>query len=96
MIVRPEAEQDLLETIQWYEDQCVGLGIRFQREVEKVFGAIESTPELFGTVHRDTRRACTKRFPFAVYYRIEAREIVIQAIIHTQRNPQYWPSRLSE
>ena len=96
MIVRPEAERDLFEAIQWYEDQRVGLGIRFLHAVETVFAVIESAPELFGRVRRNIRRAGTKQFPFAVYYRIENSVIVVLAIIHTRRDPRYWRSRIRE
>lgn len=75
MIIRPEAEADLADARGWYEAQRAGLGDEFLECVGEALRTIEMMPKLHWTVHRDVRRAPTRRFPFAVYYRVEADRI---------------------
>lgn len=50
-------------------------------------------PEIFPVVHRQTRRALLRRFPYGLYYRIVDDQIVVVACMHGRRNPRRWQSR---
>jgi plasmid stabilization system protein ParE len=39
------------------------------------------------------RCALVRRFPYAVYYRVEPERIVVIAVFHTKRDPGVWQSR---
>jgi plasmid stabilization system protein ParE len=39
------------------------------------------------------RRALVRRFPYAIFYKIEAAEIVVYAIFHGARDPRAWRRR---
>ncbi len=43
--IRPEAEQDMIEGRDWYENQREGLGTEFLTAVEEVFDCIRETPD---------------------------------------------------
>jgi plasmid stabilization system protein ParE len=91
--VRPEAEQDIEEAAAWYEQQRLGLGHEFLDEVLRVFEKLSGQPALYPEVHRETRRALTRRFPFGVYYRLQGQCIVVVAVMHGSRNPRRWKQR---
>ena len=91
--IRPEAEHDLSDAASWYESQRAGLGHEFLDEVEAVFSTIAATPFIYPIVHRNTRRAIMRRFPFCVYYRLVDRTPVIFAVMHGSRNPRRWKNR---
>jgi plasmid stabilization system protein ParE len=93
MIIRPEAEADLAHARSWYEQQHAGLGAAFLLCVEEVLEHIDRTPELYRVVYRDVRRALTRRFPYAVYYRLAGNAVVVLGILHTRRDPHVWQSR---
>jgi plasmid stabilization system protein ParE len=93
MIIHPEAEADLVNARDWYERQREGLGAAFLLCVEEVFERIGRTPEMYTAVYRDVRRALTRRFPYAVYYRMAGPEVVVLGILHTRRDPHQWQSR---
>ena len=76
MIIRPEAEADLVNARDWYERQRAGLGAAFLLCVEEVCERIDRTPEIYVAVYQDVRRAFTRRFPYVVYYRIADNEVV--------------------
>jgi hypothetical protein len=45
VILRPEAEAELAEAIDWYESRGKGLGADFMRAVDAAMAAIERNPE---------------------------------------------------
>lgn len=59
MIIRPEAEADLISARAWYERQREGLGVAFLLCVEEVLERLGRTPEMYTVVYRDIRRALT-------------------------------------
>lgn len=91
--VRPEAARDLEDAAAWYEEQRGGLGQEFLDEVRRSLQRVAEQPELYPTMHRKTRRALTHRFPFGVFYRVEASSIVVVAVMHGSRDPQRWKQR---
>lgn len=54
--------------------------------------AVEQYPDMFTAIHGEVRRAVVSRFPFAVFYTVEARRIVVLRVLHTARNPVLWPT----
>jgi plasmid stabilization system protein ParE len=91
--IRPEAEQDLEDAAAWYAEQRPGLGQELLDEALWSFQQIAEQPRFYPIVHRDTRRALLRRFPFGVFYRIEPDFIVVVAVMHGSRDPQRWKQR---
>ncbi len=92
LVFRHGVAQDLAGAYGWYEEQCVGLGEEFLAAVDASFDAIEQFPEMFARVHHgEVRRAMVSRFPYAVFYRVEAKQVVVLTVLHTARDPRLWP-----
>lgn len=91
VVFRRRSQQDLGAGFDWYEEQRLGLGDEFLSAVQSTLGNIEQFPEMFVSVHRNVRRAIVSRFPFAVFYLIESRRIVVLRVLHTARDPRLWP-----
>lgn len=91
--LRPESELDLENAVFWYEAQSVGLGQQFLDETMAILSVIAEAPLVYPIVHRNTRRALMRRFPFGVYYRIDSSLVLVVAIMHGSRNPQRWKGR---
>ena len=89
-----EAEQDLREGFEFYEGQCEGLGEEF---LDSVFADIESLHTYAGihSIHFGYHRLLAKRFPFAVYYRVEEAVVRVFAVLDCRRNPIRAQQRLS-
>ena len=95
LIVRSEAEADLYEAYQWYEDRLQGLGSEFLRCVDALMTSIEGNPERYQVVYRGVvRRALTRRFPYGVYFIEGERSVSVIAVIHAKRSPLVWQSRV--
>lgn len=72
VVFRRKVGRDLAGGYAWYNEKRAGLGEAFLAEVNASFDAIGRYPELFGRVHGEVRRAVVSRFPYAVFYRVEA------------------------
>ncbi len=90
----PEAERELFEAARYYEQQTPGLGEQFLAEIEKVLAVLMAHPEIGASAESGTRRAFTRRFPYGVVYLPSSAPIVIVAIAHLHRRPDYWRRRL--
>ena len=93
LILRPEAEDELLEAIDWYEARCPGLGSEFYRCVDTCFEQILRQPAMYPLVHRDLRMGIVRRFPYLVFYRVAEDRIHVVAVFHPKRDPKIWKAR---
>ena len=91
----PEAEAEFIEAIAYLEDQQEGLGLDLSREVFAVIQRIILNPDAWPSYTIGTRRCLTKRFPYAVIYQIEPQVILIWAVAHHSREPNYWSERVN-
>ena len=89
---RPEAEAETLETRDWYEGRRPGLGAEFRAALDETIERIADNPMQFRLVQGETRRAILNRFPYAVYFRVSDKEIVVLAV-HGRQHPRRWQSR---
>jgi plasmid stabilization system protein ParE len=88
------AKEDLKEGFYFYESQEKGVGSYF---LQSLFSDIESL-RLFAGIHGihfgNYHRLLSKRFPFAVYYRVKENEVRIYAILDCRRDPAWIRNRL--
>ncbi len=88
------AKEDLKEGFHFYEFQESGIGRYF---LEALSADIESL-RLFAGIHSvyfdRYYRLLSKRFPFAIYYRIQKNEVRVYAVIDCRRNPAWIRQRL--
>lgn len=88
------ASEEFSAAVVWYEKQRSGLGAEFFDAVGHIVSLIQAQPEM-GTLSKDrrTRRVLVPRFPYEVVYQVFEDEIVIVAIAHSKRRPDYWKKR---
>ena len=88
------AEKDLIDAFKFYERQSSGLGDYF---LDPLFSDIESLHLYAGihALHFGYHRLLSKRFPFAIYYRIQEDVIRVYAVLDCRRNPAWIRNRLS-
>jgi hypothetical protein len=88
------ASQDLIEGYRFYEKQAEGLGSYF---LDSLFSDIDSL-KIYTGIHSTYfkyYRLLSKRFPFAVYYRVENDLVLIYAILDCRRNPAWIKGKLN-
>lgn len=88
------AEIELDEAIAYYEHESPGLGDQFLTEILQALDRIGRFPDAWHPSSERTRRCRTRRFPYGVIYQVRPSEILIVAIAHLHRRPEYWKSRI--
>ena len=83
----------MLEAFRWYEKQESGLGDMFRAELRVTIERISERPLAYRVLHRDTRRARLRRFPFGVFYRDYPEAVVVVAVMHSSRHSKRWKQR---
>ena len=87
------AEREMAQAAQYYNSRVPNLGTEFLHEVKKAVKRLEADPEAAQKVRGDVRRRLIRRFPFGILYRVDPEEIVILAVMHLGRHPDYWHGR---
>lgn len=88
------ANHDLIDGYWFYEKQEQGLGVYF---LDTLFPEIDSL-KVYAGIHpihfEKYHRLLSKRFPVAVYYRVENDTALIYAILDCRRNPAWVRNKL--
>ena len=87
------AEWEMVQAAGYYQSKVPVLGFEFLSEVQRVVKGIEAHPEAAPKVQGEIRRRILRRFPYAVLYQIDPEEIVILAVMHLRRHPDFWHGR---
>jgi len=95
LVISSPADADLAQAANWYELQRKGLGDDFLMCVEAALRLIELLPMKHSIAFKNIRRAIVRRFPYAIYYIIEAKKIFIIAIHHHRRHPSNWQKKIA-
>lgn len=81
----------------YYESQKPGLGRELSSKVHQLSARLANLPASAPMwSHRpDHRIAKLARFPYRLPYRVQRDRLVILALAHTSRRPDYWMDRLA-
>lgn len=89
----PNAEDEMIEAAAYYETQQSQLGRRFLASAQDAINRIVFNPCLYPTIYLNVRRCLTKTFPFGVLFRELPDKVIIMAVMHLHRDPDYWKNR---
>ncbi len=93
VVFHEEAEQEIFDAANFYEEVSHTLTIEFFDELFSVIDTVVASPNRNQEISKGFRKSNLKRFPFKVVYKIENEKIVVVAIAHHKRKPNYWKKR---
>ena len=67
----PAAETELRDAVDYYNEQCAGLGFEFAAEIRKTITRILRFPSAWTKLSPRTRRCLANRFPYAVVFQYD-------------------------
>jgi len=88
------SEIEMFDAAAYYEARVPKLGTDFISSIELAVSDLSEDPERWAVIGKEIRRCILPRFPYNVLYRIDPDEIIIVAIMHQKRRPNYWINRL--
>lgn len=85
----PEAQSDLFDSINWYNQEKENLGFKFYDALEEKINLLVDKPQQSPVRFNEIRAAKLNGFPYLIYFRIDQNKfsIVILGVLHTSRNP---------
>jgi plasmid stabilization system protein ParE len=91
------AEREYQDAVNFYESQQPGLGLQFRTQFIRALNGIVAFPLACPGFGSRLRRYQLARFPYAIIYRYSAapRQLLILAVAHSHRKPDYWIDRAS-
>jgi len=87
------AQQEVDEAYIWFETRCPGKGVEFLDELDRTVRLVTAYPLASPEIEPGVRRCLFARFPYSLLYGIEDNTIVIVAVAHGHREPDYWLGR---
>jgi len=85
------AADDLESAFEWYEIKRRGLVFEFLDCIESALQNIISNPEMYQIRYSCFRGSVIRRFPFSIFYTIEADEIIIHSVFDNRQDTQKRP-----
>ena len=93
LVFLPEALAEVEEATRYYEELLPGLGARFRLGLESVSKHIAEQPLLWRERRGGHRRVNLPGFPYYVAYYLRGEAVVVAAVAHASRHPNYWKHR---
>ena len=90
----PEAKAEFKRATKYYEGKEKGLVKRLRDEVREICSAIQDHPAIWREREGGFRRVNCPVFPYYVAYFIREDTILIAAIAHGSKHPDYWKQRV--
>lgn len=88
------AARDLIDGFRFYEKQAEGVGGYFLDTLYSDIDSLVITAGIHPIYFDRFHRLLSKRFPFAVYYRIEKDTALVYAVLDCRRNPAWIRKKL--
>jgi plasmid stabilization system protein ParE len=89
----PGARRDFDESFDWYAERSALAAERFATAIDAALNRIAASPEQFCLIDQLHRECIIKRFPFRIVYRAVPGRILVVAIAHAKRRPNFWLHR---
>jgi len=90
------AEIEFDEANTWYRCIRPELGRAFTAEVRTVTQRLAHIPLMYSLEIGDVRRCVLRRFPYTLRYAVRGDLIVVLAVSHKHRAPDYWIDRVRD
>lgn len=88
------AEAEAEEAIRYFDMQREGLGDRFEQELLDAVSALRKSPLIGRKLSERVHAWRLRTFRYNVIYVLDPEELLIVAVAHHRRRPDYWRTRL--
>ncbi|MEJ2424987.1 MAG: type II toxin-antitoxin system RelE/ParE family toxin [Candidatus Thiodiazotropha sp.] len=93
LTIRKEAERDIDEQFNYYEEKREGLGHNYLLCIEEALGKLQRNPLAYRKIHNELRRLPIKRFPHRIFYLVQNNNVIVTAVFHVRKAPISWDTR---
>ena len=94
LVFRKIASREFDAAADSYERERAEFGASFLQEIEALLDLVAEYPAAYPVVLGEVRRAVCRRFPYCIYFKERADQIVVLGVFHAARNREVWRRRL--
>ena len=89
------AQNDVIDSIHWYNNEKENLGFEFYLYVDQKIKLLAKNPLHFSIRFNHIRASKVTRYPYLIYFKIDEKRssIIILGVLHTSRNPNIIKNR---
>lgn len=91
LIIKEEANFEIIESYLYYESKSKGLGDKFEMQLGIYFERIMQFPYHYEIKREPYREAFIKKFPFIIIFEIIENKVVVYSVFNTSRDPSKKP-----
>ncbi len=97
VVLEREAEAEMVEAAQYYNEHQPELGSDFLDKVDAALESLAADPLRYGFYRSSkiVRSVRLARFPYRLLFVVGPARVVVVAVAHLHRHPDYWKHRLS-
>jgi plasmid stabilization system protein ParE len=88
------ADREVDEIVDYYDGVKETLGDEFFNELQNAIARVLQLPDAWQKVWPSARRCLLNRFPYQLVYQEKPDGILIVAVMHLHREPNYWADRI--
>ena len=89
----PDALLEAVEAVLFYHSRD-GTGDRFNAVIDETMNRIRMAPLRWPILDKQVRRCLCPIYPYAILYTVEIDCILVIAVMHLHRDPDYWRYRI--
>lgn len=89
----PDALAEYAQAVEYYAEQHREIAQLFIDAIEAAIYRIREFPYRYPVIANKIRRCLVKRFPYGILYIVESEQIIILAVMHCSREPNFWQNR---
>jgi plasmid stabilization system protein ParE len=93
IVFHPSARAELDASVDFYEACLAGLGARFLAAVQEATERIANSPDAGSPLPGGFQKRLVTGFPFSIMYRTWGEHVLVVAVAHQHRRPDYWRRR---
>ncbi|MES9814242.1 MAG: type II toxin-antitoxin system RelE/ParE family toxin [Candidatus Thiodiazotropha sp.] len=93
LTIRKEAEFDIDEQFDYYEEKREGLGHDLLLCIEEALDKLQRNPLVYRKIHKELRRIPIRRFPYRIFYFVKNNNVIVTALFHARKDPTSWSGR---
>ena len=87
LIIKEEAQLEVIEAFLYYEGKQSGLGDLFLDHLNSYFKWIKNYPFHFSEKRKPFREAVVKRFPYIIIYEVLESEVIVYSVFNSWQDP---------
>jgi toxin ParE1/3/4 len=87
------AAEDMHAAKNYFNRLRHGLGDDFGLCLEEALERMRRNPVIYAPVRSEFRRVLIHRFPYAIYFRTDSKQIKVYGVFHNRQNTDTWHQR---